>query len=590
MGILQTAYKTYITHENLAGVSIEGKEMLAPISHIVKNAEIEITISNDGNFLRSEFKNNEKTIIPATIESANRTSKIPHPLCDQLQYVASCGYDKFDAYVELLSGWADSEFSHPKVQAVLKYVKNGTIINDLLKSGVITDDKDKYEKYLVRWRIIPAPDGTSENCWEDISLFQSFIKFYTKLCAQTKQDICMVTGKRDMICQAHIKGIVSINGNAKLLSANDNSNFTYRGRFSNSQEAYNVGYTASQKAHNALRWLTANEGVRIGGRTFICWNPEGKSVPANTIFGLPNEETFDYEQYKKQLHKTLHGYEQALQKTDDIIIASFDAATTGRLSVTYYNELKSSDFFRRVEHWYETMCWLSQYNNAFSPSIERIIKCAFGVPRENFIDIDERMSSEHVQRLLHCIVDKMPIPEDIVRALVSKSSNLLIYKNKNREYLLSTTCAVLRKYKNDKLNKEEYTLSLDTTKTDRSYLFGRLLAIAENVERSTYDKGEKRETNAIRMQSVFNQRPLYAWRIIEESLNPYYARLSPGLRIHYKNIIGEITGRLPPVDNPELGKKLADTYLLGYYHQRSALYEKKETKIEEDLNNEPIEE
>lgn len=77
-------------------------------------------------------------------------------------------------------------------------------------------------------------------------------------------------------------------------------------------------------------------------------------------------------------------------------------------------------------------------------------------------------------------------------------------------------------------------MALDTSSTDRSYLFGRLLAVAEQVERATYDREEKRESNAIRMQAVFAQRPLYAWRIIEEKLIPYYARLAPACALTSK--------------------------------------------------------
>lgn len=45
-------------------------------------------------------------------------------------------------------------------------------------------------------------------------------------------------------------------------------------------------------------------------------------------------------------------------------------------------------------------------------------------------------------------------------------------------------------------------MSLDKEKKDRSYQFGRLLAVMEKVERDTYTD-EGREPNAIRMQSVF---------------------------------------------------------------------------------------
>ena len=123
-------------------------------------------------------------------------------------------------------------------------------------------------------------------------------------------------------------------------------------------------------------------------------------------------------------------------------------------------------------------------------------------------------------------------------------------------------------------------MALDESNTNRSYLFGRLLAIAEKVERDTYDAEEKREPNAVRMQSVFARRPMYAWRILEEQLNPYYRQLSPQARQFYKKLTGEILDKLD-VKCPSLNAPLEDLYLLGYYNQRQALYRKKQSSNEE---------
>jgi len=55
---------------------------------------------------------------------------------------------------------------------------------------------------------------------------------------------------------------------------------------------------------------------------------------------------------------------------------------------------------------------------------------------------------------------------------------------------LGVACALTRKYYNDKMNdrrsleeyEEVWSVELDPMKTDRSYLFGRLLAYARKVE------------------------------------------------------------------------------------------------------------
>ena len=593
MGLLQAGYRTYESRRALAGVPVEGEETLTPVSHMVQNVQIEITLGSDGAFQDAKAvpKENGKTIIPVTEESAGRVgvNDRAHPLTDKLQYLAAFGGTKYAAYLSQLTAWDASPHSHPKVQAVLRYIKGGGILADLETAGLLT----VAEKCLVRWRVLSAPPGSPAACFEDASLFAAFSDYYDSLRAGMEQDLCMLSGEMDTAAASHPKGVVAANFNAKLISANDSSGFTYRGRFTTADQAGVVGYTASQKAHSGLRWAAANDGVIMGGRTFLWWNPEGKTLPRFDCFGLEPEdgapeEKATFASYKDKLLKTLGGYRQALSYDDQVMVAALDAATTGRLSVTYYNELGAADFLDRLEEWYATCCWDSRYYGVQSPPIKQIALYAFGVQRGNFVEADDRVLREQVQRLLPCIVDRRPIPADLVRALAGRASLPLAYSPGNRERLLCIACAVIRKYRNDKKNKEEWTLALDENNPDRSYLFGRLLAVAEHVERSAFDAGEGREPNAVRIQSVFSQRPLYAWRILEEALRPYYQRLAPGLRQYYRNLTDGITERLEST-NAELNKKLDDVYILGYYHQRAALRKKKETnKTTEETHDESV--
>lgn len=51
MGLLQAAYRTYETQAARAGVPFAGeKEPLTPLSHMMANAHIEITLNMDGHF------------------------------------------------------------------------------------------------------------------------------------------------------------------------------------------------------------------------------------------------------------------------------------------------------------------------------------------------------------------------------------------------------------------------------------------------------------------------------------------------------------------------------------------------------------
>lgn len=601
MGLLQRACETYDCHARYVGLIQEGHETLAPISHILTSAQIEITLDQDGNFVGARVvdKAEPKIVIPVTEESGGRSGTKPrsHPLCDQLKYLATYNSEKHDMYVEQLADWEGSAYGHPKLQPILNYVKGGTILSDLAQCGVIQLDeagRPKNEDALVRWRVNGLDLEENTACWEDQSLFDAFIAYYKAKTEQQTQTLCMISGESARPASQHPKGIIPLcGGNAKLISSNDSSGFTYRGRFSEDWQAATVSYEASQKAHNALRWLAAEQGAQVvfGGRAFLCWNPQGKKVCGVTgPFRINAKPTTEPTEYQEDLQKTLLGYKAELPGSAGVVIAAFDAATMGRLSLTYYNELMGSDFLQRLHDWDATCCWPNRQGEIWSPSLWQIINCAFGTRQGELLKTDDRVLKQQMQRLVSCRVDRAKLPTDLKQALVQRASTPLAYELKLREKILFTACAVLKKYHYDQ-NKEVWSMELDPNKQDRSYQFGRLLAVLEKVERDTYGSEEGREPNAIRLQSVFCQRPMYAAANIEKQLErAYFPRLRPNARAFYKSIISQIMEEIHTFPDSQWNQPLADTYLMGYYLQRGALYQSKKHHDAEGEEHEYTEE
>lgn len=613
MAWMNTLYKTYEANAQMAGRPVEGVP-LSLVAHMTANAQIEVTIRQDGGFCGAVElkKENSKTIIPVTEASASRSSgDAPHALCDMLSYVAGDfgqflsdkkladkAQRKFEKYIKALQNWAESPCSHPKVRAVYAYAAKKQMTQDLIASGVLEADNGKlldkkiagaaYEKALVRFRIIGSQP---EAVWQDKTLFDSYIRYYAA-CQDGKKDICYLAGTTNAISTNHPKGIVAANYGAKLISANDNTNFTFRGRFITADQASAVGYEATQKAHSALTWLAARQGVIAGTqdkRTYICWNPNGKKVvDLDDPYGLEGDDeprAYTEEGYKKRLIKTLNGFRNQLDNNDDIIVIGLDAATTGRLSIIYYNELKGSDFYDRLTDWALTCHW---YFTCFSPEKKpyivkltplnkQIVRCAFGAERGAFLEVDDKAMKEQYQRILYCMLDKKPLPRDIMHAAVLRASTPLAYSFGNRERILSTACALIAKYHHDRSKGVSINMALDYQYSDRSYLFGRLLAVLEKAERSTFINGETREPNAIRLQNAFVNHPMSTWLILEDKLNPYFQRMNnPGSRKYYKDIISEIVTKLGTLfKSEELNRPLEELYLIGYYLQRAALNQSK---------------
>lgn len=600
-----------------------------PIHFMPQNAQLEVELSADGEFKEAFLvnKGESTTFIPVTEKSASRTSGIAaHPLCDQLSYIAlgrpksyialeyqkgrRIGAKKVDgfakykdpyvkkyaAYLKELKGWAESkDHSHYIVKAVYNYITKGKLIEDLLKKGLIkatrleTDNKValkegsingvKYDKCLVRWRVFL--EGNEADCgvsWKD----ESLAKCYAEYCMSKggKKDLCYILGKEGVRAEIHPKGVVN-RDDSKFISANDTNGLTFRGRFEDAAQAYSVSVEATQKAHAALRWVIDEFGVSVGDRTFVCWNPNLYEVPNPSKLLNIEVDGQEFSDYKDALRNTIGGYENTLKNSqvNHVVIMATEAATTGRRSITYYNELDGSDFLRRIEDWYLTCSWYDKraINGkrrmvVATPSNVDIVRYAFGTQQGKKVVVNEKLLNNYSQTLLRCIVDSQPLPDAIVSAIVRKASLRTSYDSDNYDKLLSIACALIRKQVKDKSKKECIKMELDLECTDRSYLFGRLLAVAEKVEsdaRGTSDSSSDRATNAERYQTAFAQKPLHTFKQLDERLlKPYYAKLNPESRQRFKDLVNDIIAALPQQDESALNRPLSDMYLIGYYLQR----------------------
>lgn len=588
MGLLQKALETYDFMEARAGDYEVNKEPLAPIGHICAKPSIVITIDQDGHFRSAAKWDAGKIIIPATLKSSSRSNGIEaHPLCDQIEYVMgdSSENEKKKAYLEQLKLWCDKS-GDKKLAVIFKYVSENTVTDDLVRVNLAVVEESgsvKNKKDLICWHVVGL--GSDDECgevWKDKSLFASFNAFYSnKLREDFEKDLSMVSGTHDFVVPYHLKGVYSLSGNAKVISSNDAANFTFRGRFLNSQEAVSIGYEDSQKAHNALKWLIANQGKSFGDRVFVCWNSCGVEIqrPFSPFLSKEDGEKKTPSDYKNDLKRKVVGLESKLPEKAGVAIASFEAATKGRLAVTYYNEFAYSDFLDRLKSWDEECCFFDSKNGFRSPSISEIVTYAFGTQKgqddTSRVEIDRKILGSHFQRLLLCRLERMRMPADIMRNLVCNFSSPLKYNRYNRRILGFIACCVVRKYRIDMFG-EEWSMVLEPDKKNRSYQFGRLLAVMEKAEYDAFDRGEERDTNAIRMQNVFVRRPGYATKIIMEQLkNAYYPRLNTGRKVFYEKLIGEIMGVIGESGENAFNKPLDETYLLGYYLQKNELWSRK---------------
>lgn len=616
MSWIQKLYETYENCASEVGDNIDNpdKAHLLPISHSTQNAQIEVVIDGKGEFLRAKIleKNEASTLIPVTEDSATRSSGIaPHPLCDKLQYVAG-DYAAFISkkniaeyykqYIEQLNKWCNSKYYNEKVKTIFTYLNKKTLMADLIKYKIIVLDKDNrvdeniklglsiQSDAFVRFRV-EIPKIRESAVWLDKEVYQSYIDYYTSM--QDTFDLCYVRGERIACSDKHPAKVRNTGDKAKLISANDNSGFTYRGKFFDKKQVVSVGYEITQKAHNALRWLIQKQGYKNGDQAIIVWGTQNQELPGvfqdtpSALFGVDENHVISTEsEFAKRLNTAIAGYSCNLDITTEIIIMALDAATTGRLSITYYREFDGILFLNRIKNWHSTCIWRHTYkkskevtNDKYitfigAPAPEDIIVAAYGK------NVSDNLKKAAMERLLPCILDGAKIPYDIVNSVVIRVSNPISMERWEWEKCLTISCALIKKYRYDKF-KEEWNMALDEKQNDRSYVWGRLLAIAQQIEEyAQYTSGEKRETNAERFMHQFKLHPYKTWGIIIDKLKPYIAKLgSKGIGL--VELMTQVTSIIPYDEFTSI-KKLDDSYILGYYCQRQIFVEQKSARIEEN--------
>lgn len=380
--------------------------VLLPPFHTTVTAQITVTIDQEGNFVRAEQvdQNDKLTIIPVTEKSGSRTAgKEPHPLCDNLRYLAG-DYKKYykddgvcsELYISQLEKWVESDYCHEKVRAVYEYLKKSTLIQDLVAHKIIKlneenqiDEKENIQgvpqpKAFVRFIIRSFDEKiyqeTPDECWKDRTLQECYIEYVRS--QEKEKGICYLTGNMESISYLHSKKIRNEGDGAKLISANDSQNFTYRGRFTSKEEAFAVGNETSQKAHNALKWIIRKQGTFFDTMTIVTWESNQLSMPkwerdteaivseyerkcvenaeddweddwsTDEIVSDGNPITAD------KFYKALRGYGKKIDNTSNMILLAFDAATPGRIALIENIELNSARYLKNIEKWHNDCNWI----------------------------------------------------------------------------------------------------------------------------------------------------------------------------------------------------------------------------------------
>ena len=644
MSWLEKCYETYENCQQEIGIQkfqAEGDKRsyvpLLPVAHTTQLVNIEVELDQNGNFQDARLlaKDEQTTIIPCTEESSARTSGIvPHPLVDKLQYIAADypaygGTKKsgWNLYHTQLQDWCSSPYADAKVCAVLRFLEKGCLVASLVQKHILfldengkmptkwTGNKDEKPKIL---ETLASADQTESfvrfrvggiDLAQDEAVRESFIHYYEM--KQQRVDYCTVQGKQMAVSTLSPYKIRNPGDRAKLISSNDSTNYTYRGRFVTAEQALSIGYETTQKAHSALRWLISKQGCSNGDQTVVVWGTKGEPIPDITTdsmdlgddfaaafaqLGQPQLPPATESEYAERFNKAIQGYGKALDEKANTVVMILDSATQGRLSIRYYRELAGSELMKNITDWHRNFAWQLNYRSApesaepgqkpkwkrvsfwGAPSPADIAKAAYGEKA------DKKIIQQTVERLVPCITEGKYLPRDLMLSAVHRATAGIGLEPWEYQKTCGIACALICGYYH-RNKKEDFVMTdgkyVDETIDDRSYLFGRILACAEQIERRVQSQtGETRPTNAERLRLVFVQRPAKTTALLQQKLTPYLNRMRANgvSRDKRYSTLQELAGRLGAENYTN--KPLNELYLLGYacqmmdFREENAAYNK----------------
>ncbi len=476
-----------------------------------------------------------------------------------------------------------------------------------------TKGEIEFGSALVCWQVEIAGDVHSQT-WTDKTIQQSWADYAAS--EKAEKGFCLVQGKEAVISTMHPAKLRHTGDKAKLISSNDTAGYTFRGRFATAEEAASISADVSAKAHSALRWLISHQGIRNGDQVTVAWAISGKPIPSpmkdiSTELDWADMDNWDIsavenpDEIAKQtspesskpspdwsvnigraaaqiIKKKLHGYQAELKDHEQISLIMLDSATPGRMALTYYQEFLPTDYFANLDAWIDDFSWYQRYSIEVSngkktdkrtqwrfvpPSPYSIAEAVYGK------SLSDTLKKQLYARLLPVIAGgtSMPIPEDLVRQSFQAACNPNGCENWEWQRNIGVACALYKGWcarHHDLSQRRTYPMSLDTKNCSRDYLYGRLLAVAENTESyALYLAGEKRATTAERYMQRFAEHPFATWRNIELALKPYQERLRNNGKDTGAQAIGEIM-ELFAIDDFTCDDKLSGEFLLGYHCQK----------------------
>lgn len=581
---------------------------------------IELLLSKESDLLEARVLPDGETIqFPVTEDSVARSSGVaPHPLVDSATYVIQDGEKRSTAYMKQMENWLAYD-ANDYVQIIRDFLKKPgmlEVVKKLKDSEEGGEERSKksaksidFEKVFFTFSIENYEGMKNVSVSENTALqerYKDYVEYQNAQDPSKEKIICNLSGKEDYLCIKH----QPLMGTARLVSQITANDENYRGRFMTADQSIKIGMETSQKIHLMAKYLLSGKETRrwLGEQAnMVSWFSNDLSnavafdpsksaeMPAGIFEKLLAEQKDESDapaiadEITENIVKSFTNGKQLFSDDATYYIAIFDKISNGRVAAKYFRSLSGSRLKDNLVAWQEKYHWRGfskdNWDKVFTPSPRRMVLAAYGVERDGMLEIAKNdFLKNQYQNIVTALVEGRAVPRNFEKALAVNIRHRQNYDKTWMEVLFCALAVLKDKggMKNPMLNREN---------TDRSYLFGRLLASFEYLEKSTFSKGNERSTNAEKMWTSYTNHPATMMLRLRNLMIPYERKLERSdealKRMAYFNAMREIreaTNMLHEsynMDSVEVNRPLDYGFIFGYEAQRQAFYSGKNKDVKE---------
>ncbi|HEY1386229.1 MAG TPA: type I-C CRISPR-associated protein Cas8c/Csd1 [Dongiaceae bacterium] len=380
---------------------------------------------------------------------------------------------------------------------------------------------------------------------------------------------CLVTGHLEAPARLHpyLKGVVGGQPSGVSLVSFNLAAFESYGLEQGANAP--VGVSAAFAYGTALNWLLAEprHRLRLGPLTVVAW--AGEDTPAETfltdVFGeAPRTETEDdrsarVARVRALLDSPRSGVTPAELDTDFFVLGL--APNAARAAVALWEQGRLADALANVR------CWFADLELAGRPAfLPDMISLASLLRALAPLHEMDRLPPRLPASLLSAALTGSRLPEEL---LANALARLRIPRGPAFAYPLTALLrAVLRRN-----HAMESSVSLDPSATDFPYRWGRLFAVYEKVQEDA--QGDIDATVRDSYWASAAATPAVVCGVLSRLNGHHLRKLETPRRIRAERLIGEVVAEMrdfpPRLSLPEQAR-----FALGYWHQRTALFTRRE--------------